>query len=191
MFVLSVDPGVVNLGYSVAQVDRFEVIQLKNPLGYRFYEYGVFVCKSEQEAFNEKMNEETYQCLNFFTSMIDRWNITHVAWELPPGFGTMGQQSRIISNMTALKILVWQRGIPFFAVHPTSMKSKFTGNSKAEKSEVRAEVIKRWPQFNDDDKPKKERLAPDVFDAIGILTVAVEQGQWKRFGDDDTGITQL
>lgn len=140
----------------------------------------IFSCKSSEETFNEKMNEESLQCLNHFTNLIDEYNITHVAWELPPGFGGMGQQSRILSNMHSLKVLVWQRRLYYDFFHPTSMKKEFTGDGKAEKSRVRTEVISRWPQFDDTEWSKKDKIPPDVFDAIGIGAVAIKRNQWRR-----------
>lgn len=171
MILLSVDPGVVNIGYCVSMVDP----------EYQFMEYGVFNCSGEGANYTEKLDDETNRCLVFFTELFDRWSFTHVAWELPPSFGGMGQQTRILSNVTALKVLTWQREVYFDCFTPIAMKKKFTGDSKAEKSAIRDEVIKRWPSFDDSEKPKKEQLAPDVFDAIGIGVTAVTRNEWKRF----------
>jgi len=172
VIVLAVDPGVTNLGWAIlSSVRKFTVV----------FDYGVFTCKSEEKAFNNKMDEENYQVLEHFTKLMNRYEASHVAWELPPGFGGMGQQSRIISNMTVLKTLVWQVGLPFSSVSPITMKKKFTGSAKAEKSEIRDEVIRRWPHFDDSNKPKRERTAPDIFDSIGIGAVAIEMNEWRKW----------
>lgn len=173
MIVLGIDPGIVNLGYCKIQVD------VSCPEDSIFLDYGVFGCKSSEKDYNPKMDEESYQCLNFFDGQLE--GVTHVAWETVPGFGGMGQQSRIISNMSTLKVLTWQKCLYFDSFAPITMKKQFTGSGKSEKSDIRKEAIKRWPLLDDSHKPKKEQLAPDVFDAIGISISAVERNKWKRF----------
>lgn len=169
--VLAIDPGVVNLGWCVMTTEYKTCVVVAD----------LFTCKSDCELFNEKMNEESFQCLLHFESIIDQFGITHVAWELPPGFGGMGQQSRILSNIHSLKALVWQRGLYFDFFHPSQMKRLFTGDGTSDKEAVKREVIRRYPAFDDTHLPKKEQTQFDVFDAIGIGSVAIERRQWKKY----------
>lgn len=173
--LLACDPGVKNLGWTLGEEEYF----LKG-LGFRA-QADVFTCTTTEEQFNRKMDEENFQCLEFFERLFLVYNITHVAWELPPAFGGMGQQTRILSNIVVLKTLAWQNKCFFSSFTPIKMKSVLTGNSKASKTEIRDEVIKRLPEWDDSDRPKKERYAPDLFDAIGIAMVAIELNDWRRF----------
>lgn len=180
MILLSVDPGVVNIGWSISIVDQLEAVK-KYPLAYQFLEYGILNVGSKESTYNDKMDAESFHCLNFFDELLTRHSITHVAWETTPSWGGFGQQSRILSNLSALRVLTWQKKKWFKAVHPTTVKTQLTGNSKASKIEVTEEVWRRWPQFDESEKKKKDRTSPDLFDAIAVGVVAVEKNDWRRF----------
>ena len=171
MRILSVDPGIRNLGYCIAQVDQLESLT-KWPTAYDFLEYGVFDCQGSGSTYTEKLDEEAFNCMNFFEELFDKYNPTHVAWELPPTFGGMGQQTRILSNVTTLKILVWKRNLWCDSFTPITMKSIFTGMAKAGKKDIKKQVTDRWPELD-------QKLAPDVYDAIGICVAAVERNTWS------------
>lgn len=163
MIVLAMDPGVTNIGYAVLKKEG-ERIQL--------LDWGCWNFKSTLEGFNNQMNDVLNQVYNGLKLLISHNRVTHVAWEIVPGFGGMSHQSKIITMVTALKCLSIQFQIPWTHYSPISVKKKATNLSKATKAEVKRWVITQYPDTD------VKGIPYDVYDAIMIGWVSLNDNQW-------------
>lgn len=171
MRVLSMDPGVTNIGYSVIYTKEVAGVIIPT-----LTDFGAFTVGSEKEKFNDKMDEESFWTYNRFEELHNKYNFTHCCWEIPPSFGAMSQQSRILSNVSMFKSLIWKNNyIQFSSITPVGMKKALTGDGKASKKMVKDSVVGVFPEL------KGQELAPDVYDAIGIGLTLIRAGGWKLF----------
>lgn len=165
MRVLSLDPGATKAGWAVYDVDNEDVVG-----------FGVFSAFIEKGlTFNQNINETSRQAYHFFSFILDYYNVTHVCWEVVPGFGGMGYRDRVLTVASSLKTLVWEKSFPWTEISPNGMKKLATGSGKAEKHDVEREVYHRVEYF-----PRVRGLPADVFDAVMIGLVCHERGEWNE-----------
>ena len=174
MRVLSMDPGVTNIGFAV--IDRHIVAGVSIPT---LVDCGSFTVGSDLEKFNDKMDQESYRTFNRFEELHRVYDPTHCCWEIPPSFGAMAQQSRILSSVSMFKALVWKSpGIYFSSITPVGMKKSLTGDGKASKKMVQDSVTAIFPKL------EGQKLAPDVYDAIGVGITVIRAEKWRSFNDN-------
>ncbi len=172
--VLSMDPGVTNIGYSIIDekiVAGVSILEL--------VDFGAFTVGSELEKFNHKMDQESYRTYRKFESLYNKYVPTNACWEIPPSFGAMSQQSRILSNVSMFKALAWRFEVEVSSITPVGMKNALTGNGRASKADIKNAVEKIFPQLVGTKWP------PDVYDAIGVGVTIIQGNKWKKFVDGE------
>lgn len=158
MKVFGMDPGVKNVGWAVVEEGVVD--------------FGVFDPSSQAVAFNDKLNEEMVSSVRFFREKLQE--VDAVAWEIVPSFGGMSQRDRVVGVASALKFVTWELGLPWVGRAPATIKKLATGNGKATKAEMKAEVFRRYP-----DTPVVKKMPVDAYDAIMIASVAQREGVWS------------
>lgn len=165
--IFSLDPGSVNIGGAIisngAPTKLFSLKGIPSRT------------KDNKNSFNDDMNLLIQITLPQFEEILSKNKVTHVVWEIPPGFGGMNQRELVQSVCTTLKVVTFQRGLPYNSFTPNYWHSKLVGRSKnISKKDVRAELLERHP-----DLKTFNSLPPDPFDAAAIGIVAHEINSWK------------
>lgn len=164
--ILGIDPGISLIGYSF-----FRDGELTG--------YGIWTPKSKRERVSDNLIEKMRDMYDILNGEIDQRGVTHIACELVPSFGQMAHQAKILAIQNLIRTVCFSRGLKYVEYPPVSMKKQFAGSGKASKDEVKARVLELYKV--PEEKPK---LKPDVFDAIAIghLGVNEPEGNYWNFG---------
>lgn len=166
--IFSLDPGSVNIGGAI--VSNGEPTQLFKIKGIPSRTPGI------KKSFNDDMNLLIQTTLPQFEEIIEDNKVTHVVWEIPPGFGAMNQREMVQSVCTTLKVITFQRGLYYNHFTPNYWHFQLLGKSKnVTKKDVREELIRRHSEI-----AKFSYLPPDPFDAAAIGIVAHEVNNWTK-----------
>lgn len=158
--VLGVDTGFRHVGYAVTAMDALNSLEL--------LAYGVW----DLQADHQKMNRRSYKGMVVLNRKLDTFKhpFDAICLETVPPTRFNGRDATLAStNMfRAYSIFHDKR---YSELHSMTIKKFLTGSGKAQKDDVKAAVIGRFPQVPDD-------LRYDVYDAIGASVVA----QYQPFG---------
>ena len=166
--ILALDPGSVNIGGAI--ISNGEPKKLFSIKGIPSR------TKGKKNSFNDDMDILIQSVIIQFENLITENKVTHVVWEIPPGFGEMNQRELVQSVCTALKVITFQKGLFYNSVTPNYWHSQLLGRTKnISKQEVREELLIRHPKLE-----KFVGLPPDPFDAAAIGLVANEVNNWKK-----------
>ena len=132
--------------------------------------------KNNKGSFNGDMDILIQTIIPQFENIITENKVTHVVWETPPGFGAMNQRELIQAVCTTLKVITFQKGLPYNNLTPNYWHRQLLGKTRnVSKKEVRAELLIRHPELK-----QFISLPPDPFDAAAIGIIAHEVKGWKR-----------
>jgi hypothetical protein len=165
--IFALDPGSVNIGGAI--VINGEPKKLFSVTGISSR------TKANKGSFNGDMDILIQNILPQFEDIITKNKVTHVAWEITPGFGEMNQRELVQAVCTTLKVITFQRGLAYNNLTPNYWHSQLLGRTKSvSKQEVREELLIRHPKLE-----QFTGLPPDPFDAAAIGIVAHEVDNWK------------
>jgi len=166
--IFALDPGSVNIGGAI--IINGEPKKLFSIKGIPSR------TKNNKGSFNDDMDILIQILIVQFEDIITTNKVTHVVWEIPPGFGEMNQRELVQAVCTALKVITFQKGLFYNSVTPNYWHSQLLGRTKnVSKPEVREELLIRHPKLE-----KFVGLPPDPFDAAAIGIVAHEVNNWKK-----------
>lgn len=165
--IFALDPGSVNIGGAI--ISNGEPKKLFSVKGIPSR------TKQNKGSFNDDMNTLIREVLPQFEDIITQNKVTHVTWEIPPGFGEMNQRELVQAACTTLKVITFQKGLYYNSLTPNYWHSQLLGRTKnISKKEVREELLIRHPKLE-----QFVGLPPDPFDAAAIGIVAYEVNKWK------------
>lgn len=163
--ILSLDPGSTKIGWAVTNFQG-ELVS-----------YGLLSPISDVNknlAFNLKMNVLIKRLIKEFDGLMTQYNVTHVAWEIVPSFGRMANRDLVQATAITLKVLTFQRQLPYQHFTPQTWHRRLLDDPKVSKEEV-----KSWVEGNNvlllDIK-----MTYDIYDAIAIGHVALNNKEWIR-----------
>lgn len=173
MIILGVDPGITKIGVSVVDWNTRELLYYKLHEG-----------STQGETVNDKSINSLVKLDGEFQELLDHYKVERVVVELVPSFGQMSQQSRILVVQNLLRVISFYRKLEYIEIAPLSVKKRFTGNGKASKKDIKAEVLRRYPQL------ETEKLEFDVYDAIAITLLGGEMEVEKiwKFGQEKVDV---
>ena len=163
--ILSVDPGSSKIGWAIVDLDE-TIVSLGS--------IGPGKGLGNNIPFNLKMNHIIKSLLDFYEDLLDNRDITNVAWEIVPSFGAMAQRELVQASATTLKVLTFQRGLPYQQFTPRSWHKDFMGVAKVTKEEVKQKVLE-WPKTAN---PLPTDAPYDTYDAIAIGLTAARKNVW-------------
>jgi Holliday junction resolvasome RuvABC endonuclease subunit len=168
--LLAVDPGVAKIGWSV----------LRREVGYEaeVINMGLLSDKSDPKLpFNVRLNDQIQQLIGDFSSIIDSYHVNRVAWEIVPSFSTgYAMQARVLATATTLKVLTFEKNLPWTELSPQKWHKMLLGKAKdVKKPEVVSEVQRRFPQL--------DSLSFDEADSIciGLMALDCKEEEWKQY----------
>ena len=165
--ILSLDPGSSKIGWSIVSFDGHIVDQgLLNPVNN----------SNINIPFNKKMNILIKHLIKDFSEILDR-GVTHVAWEIVPSFGKMSQRELVQATANTLKVLCFQRNMPYQQFTPGKWHKSFIGKSSCTKEEIRSEILLH-NIIRDKDNQIATDYPYDVYDAIAIGLTAAKLNDW-------------
>jgi len=168
--ILSLDPGSSRIGWALTSFNGdIASLGFISPVN----------DSNKNIPFNKKMNHIIKSLLDYFEDLLDNKGVTHVAWEIVPSFGAMAQRELVQASATTLKVLTFQRGLPYQQFTPRAWHKEFVGKASCTKDEVKELVL-----TNNLTRPEDNQLptdAPyDVYDAIAIGLVAGRKNSWQH-----------
>lgn len=165
--IFALDPGSVNIGGAI--ITNGEPKKLFSVKGIPSR------TKGNKGSFNDDMDTLIKIVIPQFEDIITQNKVTHVVWEIPPGFGSMNQRELVQAVCTSLKVVTFQKGLLYNSLTPNYWHSQLLGRTKnVSKQEVRTELLERHPKLE-----KFRDMPPDPFDAAAIGIVAYEVDRWK------------
>ena len=165
--IFALDPGSVNIGGAI--ISNGEPKKLFSITGIPSR------TKANKGSFNDDMDALIQSVLPQFEDIITKNKVTHVVWEIPPGFGEMNQRDLVQAVCVSLKVITFQKGLFYNSLTPNYWHYQLLGRTKSvSKKEVREELLIRYPKLE-----KFTDLPPDPFDAAAIGIVAYEVNHWK------------
>ncbi len=167
--IFAVDPGSVNIGGAIIINGKPQKLFKIQGIATR--------SQNKKNSFNDDMNTLIKIVIPQFEDIIIENRVTHVVWEIPPGFGAMNQRELVQAVCTTLKVVTFQMELPNNHLTPNFWHSQFLGRTKnVSKKDVRAKLIEQFPKLE-----KFNNLSPDPFDAAAIGVVAYEVNNWKIY----------
>ena len=166
--ILSLDPGSSRIGWAITSFNG-DIVSLGfiSPVNE----------SNKNIPFNKKMNLLIKSLLEHFGDLLDNRDITHVAWEIVPSFGAMSQRELVQASATTLKVLTFQRGLPYQQFTPRDWHKKFSGKASCTKDEVKELVLSHNLRRSEDNQLPTD--APyDTYDAIAIGLTAGIKNEW-------------
>jgi len=165
--ILSLDPGSSKIGWSIVDFDGHIVDQgLLNPVNN----------SNINIPFNKKMNILIKHLVKDFTEILDK-GVTHVAWEIVPSFGRMAQRELVQATATTLKVLCFQRDLPYQQFTPGRWHKSFVGKSSCTKEEVKSLILSH-NIIREEDNQIAVDYPYDVYDAMAIGITAAKLNEW-------------
>jgi Holliday junction resolvasome RuvABC endonuclease subunit len=126
---------------------------------------------TSEEVGNEGNLEKATLLFEGFLIYFASHKVDLVAHEAPPvGGGKLMRPESSLMAATALRCAAKSLGIPVRMVAPQKVKNRLTGNTKAEKKDVKLAIERMIPEVTDL-KPWNQ----DVSDACGVGIVAIEE----------------
>jgi Holliday junction resolvasome RuvABC endonuclease subunit len=156
---MAIDPGSKNLGLAILDGEQILECQRINP-------------ESKYTKFVEKLNDILEKLYHEIQSLVVKYEVTHICWEITPAIGGMSHKDYVVSVGGMVKALAFQYGLTFQGVGATTCKKMIVGNYKATKPEVRARVLELYPTLKDDHGISWGQY--DAYDAI-IIALACQQ----------------
>ena len=168
--ILSLDPGSSKVGWAIVNFEG-DIVSL----GFISPSKGL----NGNIPFNLKMNLIIKDVLGHFDDLLyNRYReITHVAWEVVPSFGKMGQRELVQATANTLKVLTFQKGLPYQQFTPRDWHKKFVGKASCTKDEVKKLVLMENLK-RPADKQIPDDLPYDTYDAIAIGLTASRYDKW-------------
>lgn len=161
--ILSLDPGSSKIGWA-----------LTNSQG-QTTKYGLLSPIQDAPkslAFNLKMNLLVRRLIQEFKTLIEENEVTHVAWEIVPSFGQMANRDLVQATAITLKVLTFQKQLPYQHFTPQTWHRELLGDPKVTKEEVKSWVEQNTILLLD------VKMSYDVFDAIAIGQTAYRRDEW-------------
>lgn len=157
--VLAVDTGFKNIGWAVLGLDVVNRVRL--------IDHGVWDMRSEHKKMNIRSFHGMKRAYKLIRELDRRHKFGYICVETVPFARFNGRDATLaLTNMFRAYAIV--RGKKYSELHAMTVKKGLTGNGRADKSEVRENLVKRFEGLPDD-------LAPDVYDAIGVGVVALDK----------------
>jgi len=163
--IFCLDPGSSRIGWAIVDFDE-TIVSLGS--------IGPGKGLGNNIPFNLKMNHIIKSLLDFYEDLLDNKDISHVAWEIVPSFGAMAQRELVQASATTLKVLAFQRGLPYQQFTPRSWHKDFMGVAKVTKQEVKAKVLEHSKVLS----PLPDDAPFDTYDAIAIGIMAARKNKW-------------
>ena len=171
--IFALDPGSVNIGGAI--IINGEPKKLFSVKGIPSR------VKGNKGSFNGDMDILIQTIIPQFEEIIAENKVTHVVWETPPGFGGMNQRELVQAVCTTLKVITFQKKLPYNHLTPNYWHDQLLGRSKnVSKQEVREELLIRHPKLQ-----QFISLPPDPFDAAAIGIIAHKVEHWKAIKELD------
>jgi len=147
--ILSIDPGIANLGFAIIDNHNEKII----------------LTKHLQTTSDDTINERLKQITSLVSSYITNYNIQHIVFEELYVFGKKANISKVSQVIGAIRLLSIQNNIPLHLINPSHMKKIITDNGRAEKDEILESIIDILPdsQYNQLINAENHEI-----DAIGI-----------------------
>ncbi len=165
--IFAMDPGSVNIGGAIITNGTPKKLFSIQGIPPR--------TKNNKGSFNGDMDVLIQTIIPQFENIITENKVTHIVWETPPGFGAMNQRELIQAVCTTLKVITFQKGLPYNNLTPNYWHGQLLGKTRSvSKKEVRTELLARHPKLK-----QFISLPPDPFDAAAIGVVAYSIKQWK------------
>lgn len=161
--IFTLDPGSTNIGWALTDSKSTLTV------GYGVFDYPV----EKDWPFNQKIN---HRVKLFSEALKDLFEFslnspTHIVWEVVPGGGgAYGQKDAVVAMATTLKVITFQRNLPWSGYVPRSWHAKYLpGLKKVTKKDVKEKVL----DVQNSLVKIPSNLPPDTYDAIAIGQVAV------------------
>lgn len=160
MRVFSLDPGANKIGYSIyidGSLEDFGLVE-------KYYE----------GKFNSQLNQRLIYLTPLFEDYLDKYSITHVAWEMVPNT-RMGQRDHVLASSMSLKVCTFQRELNWLELTANKWHKLLLGRAKGVSKFDVKEYLCSLDQSLAIDMPA------DVYDAIGIGLIAsrIDAEEWQ------------
>lgn len=160
LVILSLDPGSSKIGWALTTSSG------------ETSDYG-FLSPLEEVPktipFNHRMNLLVRRLILPFKEKVNKAD--YVAWEIVPSFGQMSQRELVQATAITLKVITFQKKLPYQQFSPQGWHKEFLDKGKCTKKEVKDRVLFFDKEIEDD-------LPFDVYDAIAIGKVAAKKNEW-------------
>ncbi len=165
--IFALDPGSVNIGGAIV------INGIPKKL---FSIFGLVPrTKKTKGLFNDDMDALIRMVVPQFEDILSENNVTHVVWEIPPSFGSMGNREMVQAVCTSLKVITFQKKLFYNSFTPNYWHSQLLDKSRnVSKKDVRGTLLMKFPSLE-----KFNSLPPDPFDAAALGVVAHKIKQWK------------
>lgn len=149
MQVLALDLSINKPGYAIADTDKNLILTFGH------------LCNSSSEGVYKRIDKN----LQFFLSLILKYQIKAVWLELPAFSGRQKSHDMLTSQQGIFKYALYKRNIPVFGISITDIKKHITGKGTAKKDEMVKAIKAKGYQVNTDDEA----------DAIGVYLTGYDK----------------